>query len=62
MVLAARNFDSGNMFQKLKMVQKRYGKNIVSSPPKDLIQVAMAFYNNENIFLVAGSLILISWV
>jgi len=34
LVLAANNFDCGIMFQKLKAIQERYRKVIISIPPK----------------------------
>lgn len=34
LVLAARIFECGIMFQKLKTIQKRYREDIISSPPK----------------------------
>jgi hypothetical protein len=46
------------MFQKLKAIQERYRKVIISIPPK---LYGIRFHNNNNEKFVAGSLILLLW-
>ncbi|XP_027360430.1 LOW QUALITY PROTEIN: uncharacterized protein LOC113868757 [Abrus precatorius] len=44
LVLAAKIFDSGIVFEKLKTIQKRYTKNISSSPPRFDIAIQVGIY------------------